>query len=121
MPLAQLLERAAPSLGRHASLIVITPSLCTDWLKAIGQLAWKGISPTVILLDPASFGDQGSAAGLAEVLAQRGIRRHVISSELLNHPHVRPEARGQWEWRILPTGKAIPTRMPGDMSWKRLE
>ena len=35
-------------------------------------------------------------------------------------PEARPGWRGQWEWRISPTGKAIPVRPPGDMAWRKL-
>jgi hypothetical protein len=114
------LERAGPSLGRQASLIIITPSTRTDWLKPLGHLAWRGIIPTVILLDPASFGAAEKADNLASLLADMGIARHVFTREILDHPQARPRGRGQWEWRILPSGKAVPTRLPGDMSWKRL-
>ena len=118
--LSALLERSGPALGRQASLIVITPSTGSDWLKPLGHLAWRGIMPTVILLDPASFGAAEGAGPLAALLADMGITRHVITREILDHPQAHPRGRGQWEWRILPTGKAIPTRLPGDMSWKRL-
>lgn len=120
IPLSALLERSGPALGRQASLIVITPSTGSDWLKPLGHLAWRGITPTVILLDPASFGAAEAAGPLAALLADMGITRHVITREILDHPQAHPRGRGQWEWRILPTGKAIPTRLPGDMSWKRL-
>jgi uncharacterized protein (DUF58 family) len=120
MALADMLTRAGPALGRHASLIVITPSLSSEWLKPLGHLAWRGIRPTVILLDPVSFGGSGSSAALAAMLADMGITRHVLTRQALERPPSQVQGRGQWEWRILPTGKAIPTRLPGDMRWKRL-
>lgn len=118
--LTRLLERAGPLLGRRASLVIITPSLSTEWLSPLGQLAWRGITPTVILLDPASFGGDKSADALAALLAEKGITRHIIGQELFSHSQAQPGRHGQWEWRIMPTGKAVPTRLPGDMSWKRL-
>ncbi|HEY6074463.1 MAG TPA: hypothetical protein VIV15_14010, partial [Anaerolineales bacterium] len=75
---------------------------------------------TIILMDPASFGGMQDASAMAALLAGMGIARHVITRGMLNHPAPSQAGRGQWEWRILPTGKAIPTRLPGDMSWKRL-
>ncbi len=53
--LAGLLESAAPALGRQASLIIITPSMKSEWLKPLANLFWRGFTPTVILIDPASF------------------------------------------------------------------
>jgi uncharacterized protein (DUF58 family) len=118
--LANMLERAVPSLGRQASLIIITPSTESDWLKPLAQLAWRGITPTVILIDPASFGSERRAEPLAALLAEMSMTRQVVTRELLDHPELHPRGRGQWEWRITPGGKAIPVRLPGDMSWKRL-
>ncbi|MGE5251853.1 MAG: DUF58 domain-containing protein [Bacteroidota bacterium] len=118
--LSDLLARTGPSLGRQASLIVITPSARSDWLKPLGHLAWRGIMPTVILLDAASFGGDQSADQLAALLAHMGIARHVVTREILDHPEAHPRGSGQWEWRVSPMGRAIPSRLPGDMSWKRL-
>ena len=120
IPLAELLERAGPSLGRQASLIVITPSTESEWLKPLTHLAWRGIAPTVILLDAASFGAEQKVEPLATLLAEMRIPRQIVTRDLLDRPGARPPGRGQWEWRMLPTGKAIPIRTPGDMSWKRL-
>ena len=94
--------------------------MSTEWLSPLGQLAWRGITPTVILLDPASFGGDKSAESMAALLGEKGIARHIIGRDLFSHAQSQPGRRGQWEWRIMPTGKAIPTRLPGDMNWKRL-
>lgn len=120
LSLAHLLEKAGPTLGRQASLIVITASTESDWLKPLAHLAWRGITPTIILMDAASFGAPQSVQPLADLLVRMNISRQVVTRDLLENPAVRPNPRGQWEWRILPTGKAIPINMPSDMTWKRL-
>lgn len=120
LPLADLLERAAPTLGHSTSLIVITPSINADWLTALTTLIWRGITPTVLLMDPASFGSTDHADALSNVLAQMGIPRFVLDRSLLLRPEARPGGRGQWEWRIMPTGKAVSMRPPGDMAWRKL-
>jgi uncharacterized protein (DUF58 family) len=118
--LAALLERVRPALGHHASLMVITPSVEADWLQALIPLTWRGIMPTILLLDPESFGGNGSALPLAGTLNSMGITRHLITRDLLDRPEARPGLRGQWEWRYTPTGRAIPVRSPADMTWRRL-
>ena len=120
LPLAELLERANPTLGNRISLIIVTPSINADWLSPLTHLSWKGISPTVLLMDPLSFGASQSADSLANVLAQMGIPRFILNRSLLQQPEAHPGWRGQWEWRITPSGRAISTRPPGDMTWKRL-
>ena len=119
LPLAEMLDRAGPTLGNRISLIVITASIKPDWIPALTHLLWKGISPTVLLMDPSSFGAPQNADALAGVLAELGIPRFILNRSLLQQPEAHP-GKGQWEWRITPSGKAIPTRPPSDLTWKRL-
>jgi uncharacterized protein (DUF58 family) len=119
LPLSEFLERANPSLGNRISLIVITPSTNGDWMSSLTHLTWKGISPTVMLIDPASFGAPQSAVPVAGALAEMGIPRFILNRSLLQQPEAHP-GKGQWEWRITPSGRAIPTRPSADPTWKRL-
>jgi uncharacterized protein (DUF58 family) len=121
LPLSELLERANPTLGNRVSLIVITPSIRNDWLPSLTHLLWKGISPTILLMDPSSFGAPQNADSLASLLAKMGIPRFILNRSLLQQPEARPGWKGQWEWRITPSGRAIPMHPPGDLTWKRLE
>ena len=119
LPLEELLERAAPALGQRASMILITPSIKTDWLSPLTRLWWKGISPTVLLMDPSTFGSSQSADSFAEVLTEMGIPRFVLGRDLLQRSDANPTLR-QNEWRIMPTGKAVATRPQQDIDWRRL-
>jgi uncharacterized protein (DUF58 family) len=125
--LADLLESARPSLGRQASLIVVTPSGENAWVEPLARLIWRGSHPTALLMDTKSFpekaGTGGSAkdvAPLAEMLGEKGIPRTIVPRTLLDRKEARPGYRGQWEWRMMPTGKAIPVRLPDDVDWKRV-
>jgi uncharacterized protein (DUF58 family) len=120
LPLSDLLARAGPMLGQRTSLIVITPSINSAWLTSLTHLLRRGISPTILLIDPVSFGSNNHTDALAAVLAQLGIPRFILDRSLLLRPEARPGWRGQWEWRIMPTGKAISARPPGDMAWRKL-
>jgi uncharacterized protein (DUF58 family) len=120
MPLADLLKRAGPALGHRTSMIIITPSINSDWLTALTPLMWKGISPTVLLVDPSSFGAPVRVDALAQILAQMGVPRFVLDKTMLLRQEARPGWRGQWEWRIMPTGKAVSARPPGDTAWRKL-
>jgi len=120
LPLSELLERANPKLGNRISLIVITPSIKKDWLPSLTHLSWKGISPTVLLMDPSSFDAPQHVDSLAGVLADMGIPCFILNRSLLQQPEAHPGWRGQWEWRITPSGRAVSTRPPGDLTWKKL-
>jgi len=118
--LGAVLEHIRPNLGYNATLIIITPTNKVEWLNAIPLLRRRGISSTVFLLDPQTFGGQKSNAPLVSELTRMGISHNSIPRELLDRPEAHPGTRGQWEWRISLTGRAIPVREPGDYTWRRL-
>jgi uncharacterized protein (DUF58 family) len=120
LPLSELLERANPALGSRISLILVTPSIKNDWLPSLTHLLMKGINPTVLLMDPSSFDTPQNTDALAGVLAEMGIPRFILNRSLMRQPEARPGWRGQWAWRITPSGKAVSTRPPGDLTWRRL-
>ena len=118
--LAELLERTSSAFGQHTSLVIITPSLNPDWLTSLTHLIWKGIQPTVLLIDAHSFGAEQKADAFAGLLTQMNISRFILDRSLLKRPEAQPGRQGQWEWRITPSGKAVSTRALGDITWKKL-
>jgi uncharacterized protein (DUF58 family) len=118
--LGKILERLSPNLGRNASLMIITPTTKIDWLKSLVHLRWRGIVPTILLLNTRSFGAELDNQPIITMLQRTGIAHHHISRELLNRPEAHPGTRGQWEWRMTPTGKSIPIRAPDDVRWRKL-
>lgn len=137
VPLAGLLERIRPSIGRRSSVMLITPSVSTEWIGQLELLRRRSVAPTVLLLDPSSFSASpgetappqeqealSSPAAAAALLADLGIARYVISRDLLDRPELRPGRRGRWEWRISPSGRAIPVQpgsdTSGDAAWRSL-
>jgi uncharacterized protein (DUF58 family) len=118
--LGTLLRNMEKQIRSHTSIVIITPSLANDWIEALLPLMWRGVTPTVLLLDPASFGGQGDIRPMLGVLADLGIAHYAITKDLLDLPEARPGQSGRWEWRVSPRGKAVLVRKPGDMSWKGL-
>jgi uncharacterized protein (DUF58 family) len=119
-PLKQLIESQRASLRKGASLIVVTPNTNPEWLDSLPPLLKLGISPTILLFDPTSFGGSGEVAPLTSRLLELGIACQLISRDLLDRPEARPGSQGAWEWKILGPGKAIPVRKPADLQWRRL-
>lgn len=118
--LAGLLERARPAFRRGASLILITPAVEGDWIAALFPLLRSGVTPTVLLLDPISFGGTGDTRKTLALLADLGVARYRITRDLLDQPEARPGRQGRWEWRIMGTGRAVPVHQPADVAWQRL-
>lgn len=119
-PLAELLNRVRPRLGERTSLILITPNLDRHWVEALWHLLRRGAIPTVLLLEPASFGGNGDASGISALLSGLGITCYVITQDLLDRPEAQPGRQGGYEWRVSPLGRAMTVRRPQELVWKVL-
>jgi uncharacterized protein (DUF58 family) len=119
-PLGELLDRIQPTLGHTSSLIIITPAVDSAWIKALLPLLQRGLVATVLLLDPISFGGSGQPQGALALLDELGVARYLINRDLLDRPEARPGQRGQWRWRVSPTGRAVAVRRPRNLAWRGL-
>ncbi len=117
--LAELLTHTQSSLGRYASLIIITPAMESTWIEALVPLLRRGAVPTVLLLDPASFGGQGDARETAALLADLNVAHYIVGRDLLDRPEIRP-TRESPEWRVLATGRVMPIRRRPDEAWRAI-
>jgi len=120
MHLKDYLQRAGGSLSSHCSLLIITACMDAEWAQSLLPLMWRGIRPTVFLLDPVSFGGSAGTKAISETLQFLGVPCHVIPKELLDKPQARPGHEGEWEWHISATGKAIPVRA-AQADWRGLQ
>lgn len=112
-PLATVLTEMRAVLGRRMTVAVITPSGDPAWVEALWPLLRRGVAPTAILLDPASFGGQGNLSVVRSMLAGLGIPAHLIYQ---GHPfRLSPRTRqraGRWEFRTTATGRVVVVQRP---------
>jgi uncharacterized protein (DUF58 family) len=120
MQLKDYLQRAGQSLSSHCSLLIITAHAGLEWTQALLPLMWRGIRPTIFLLDPISFGGSTETNLISEVFQSMSIPCHVIPREMLDKPQARPGHEGEWEWRISATGKAVAVRT-AEEDWRGLQ
>ncbi len=120
LPLSQLLRNCRDSLKHAASLIIITPDISPDWWDPLIWLKVKGLVPTLLVLDPSSFGGQGTASTLIKRLQNAGITAYTIPAEMFAD-QLDIKENPLWEWRVFGTGYAVPVKKPLDISWKSLE
>lgn len=116
-PLVEVLERVAPSIGRNASLLVVTPSTDTQWVDRLLLLMRRDVVPTALLLEPRSFGGNGDVSAVQVALQRLDVVHYLITRDVLDRPETRPGRRGHWEWRVSGTGRAIAVE--GDLSGDR--
>jgi len=119
-PLSVILQRMEAMLTQARSLILITPDVSASWLQTLMPLAWRGAVPTALILDPQTFGGQSSAAPLKEMLTRAGITNQIIPAELLDRPEAQPGKVGRYDWRITPTGRAIPIGETVESAWRKI-
>jgi uncharacterized protein (DUF58 family) len=118
--LSTLLYRIQPALGQRTSIVIITPSTSRQWVQNLMPLIQRGAVPTVLLLDPASFGAVRTVDAIAAQLTSLNVAHYTITQDLLDLPETRPGDQGQWEWQILGTGKAVPVRRTVEARWQQL-
>jgi len=109
-PLARVLAEMDRNLGRGMTLAVITPSSDPAWLAGLLPPMRRGVAPTVLLLDPSSFGGREDANmdAVAALLADLGIPSHPIVKGMPFQPIVEHKRIGRPEFKVLPgTGRVI--------------
>jgi len=116
--LAHLLTGVGNRISQYASLIVVTADPDPAWLQALLPLTQRGITPTVLQIDPRTFGGEHHARGVTEMLVDLGISHYTITRDLLDRPERRPGQKGHWDWRVIGHGQATPGRPMSDLSWR---
>jgi uncharacterized protein (DUF58 family) len=117
LDLYHLLARMGTSLGRQHSLVIITSSTRLDWVEELMPLMWRGVIPTVLLLDPKSFGGTQDASQAQGIFQRAGIVCHIITQDLLNQTtEARPTTRAQSKQRT----DQGETRSSSSENWRSL-
>jgi uncharacterized protein (DUF58 family) len=107
-PLERVLAEMNQNLGRGTTLAVITPSCDPGWIAGLLPPMRRGVTPTVILLDAASFGGQGNVEAVTGLLADLGISSHVIAKGMPFMPVIEHKRIGRPEFKVLKgTGRVI--------------
>jgi uncharacterized protein (DUF58 family) len=109
MSLHDYLPRMGQAVSSHSSLLIVTANTGVKWAESLIPLMWRGILPTVFLLDPLSFGGTKDTRSIAETLQMMSVPCHIIPKELLDKKQI----------RLSGTGKAVAVRTPV-ADWRRL-
>ncbi len=119
LSLKKLLENAIGAIKQTASIVIITPDVSMDWWEPLAWLKAKGLIPTILLMDPKSFGAEGDTRRALTRLWNAGVQTHAIKSTMFAE-QMEVQENPLWEWRVFGTGQAIPVKKPKDLTWKRL-
>ena len=118
--LADLLHGMRPVFGRHASLVIITPSGDTRWIEALVPIMQVGVVPTVLWLDPVSFGGTGGYELARVLLTDLGVAHYTITRDLLDRPEARPGQEWRWGRPVRGGGLVPPIPRRPTAAWRVL-
>ena len=115
-PLERVLAEMDRNLGRGTTLAVITPSCEPAWIAGLLPPMRRGVAPTAILLDAASFRSEktsereGDRVGaMVDLLADLGVPSHRILQGMPFRPIFEHKRVGRPEYKVLSaTGRVIP-------------
>jgi len=112
-PLSALMSDLRAGWQRQATVILITPSTNPDWVSSVGWLLQRGMLPTAVLLDAASFGGPAGTEVVRDLVARLAVPHLVIGKghrfELSRRS---AEQAGVWEFKVTPLGRAVSVRTP---------
>jgi hypothetical protein len=86
------------------------------WVEALIPLMERGVIPTVLLLDPLSFGGSSDPAYIQPSLIDLGVTHYLISRDLLEKATAHLEQREGEDDRSI--DKIFGTRKVARESWK---
>ena len=106
-PFAQVVRTALPLTSARDLIIIITPSLNTDWANLQSQR-----NLMTLLLDPQSFSGDSGATKAAQHLQARNIPTRIIQREEIQPLQGAYGPLNRWEFVVLGTGRVIVRQMP---------
>ena len=78
-PLGNLLVEEQRRFGRHTTLVLVTASTDSSWLSPVQSLVQRGVRAAVVLVDPSTFGGEGSPLVLYGELTATDILTYVVA------------------------------------------
>ncbi len=78
VPIADLLNHEGHRLGRHTTLVTITPSTEESWVVSLQMLAGRGVKLAAVLLEPRTFGGADSSLFVYGALAASDIFTYLV-------------------------------------------
>jgi uncharacterized protein (DUF58 family) len=116
--LARLLASTGPALKQRNGVVIITPDVEGSWLESVAFLMRRGVVPTVLLLDRASFGGDGDPSQTIASLEAMDVTHYLVTPDLLDKPEARPGQIGKW--RRTARGHWEPKFHPRELVWREL-
>jgi uncharacterized protein (DUF58 family) len=111
--ISTVLANTQRALGRNTSAIIITPSVDLEWINALVVLMQRDITPTVLILDPPSFGGEGNMDPILTKLTAWGANFYQITPDIYELPAI----HDYFVWQKSLHGKSSSRFTFSDLDW----
>lgn len=81
IPLAEILAAEGQTFGRNVTVVVITPSVWTDWVGMMRDMARRSLQPVAVLLDAQSFGSPVSSDKVKAALITSNVPIYTVRKD----------------------------------------
>jgi len=78
VPIGRVLDLIGPTLGRGATVAIITSSSDADWVRSASNLVQQGLAVVAFIIDPESFGGSVKGVTLSHEVMHAGLPCHLI-------------------------------------------
>ena len=106
-PLSQLVNTALDFVSARDLLIILTPSLQTEWAHSTPQR-----NLMALLLDPEPFSGASGAAQAAMQLRARAIPTRILQRDEIQPIRAAYGPLSRWEFKVLGTGRVVVQHSP---------
>jgi uncharacterized protein (DUF58 family) len=86
--LSSLIANNQRRIGRNTSAIIITASVDQEWLNSLSMLMKKGVTPTILMLEPKAFGGKLKSDNIISTLASWGVNYYQFTPEIYTRPDI---------------------------------
>ncbi len=81
IPLAEVLAAESQTFGRNVTVVVVTPSVWTDWAGLMRDMARRSLQPLAVLIEAQSFGGPVSIDPLKAALISSSVPLYSIKND----------------------------------------
>jgi uncharacterized protein (DUF58 family) len=81
IPLAEVLAAESQTFGRNVTVVVITPSVWTDWVSMVREMARRTLQPLAVSIDAHSFGNPVSGDNVKAALISSNVPIYTVKKD----------------------------------------
>ncbi len=81
IPLAEVLAAESQTFGRNVTVVVITPSVWTDWISMAREMSRRTLQPLAVTIDAQSFGSSVTTDNVKAALITSNVPLYTVKQD----------------------------------------